>query len=215
LGKNHLTRASYLRYTHEFLFSMNIGLTAMWRETQQRGLSSFMLREIYLEFKVNTWLHLYPSSNVGGYIVFFALALSLALCICLLLRLLSQTFLANWFLRSVAGPVSLIALPACWFYVSRVFGVLPGLPDPPGIWLLLEMAMAVVCAMLYLYGKWPLPEWISIALVAVHFSFWHWLVTGGPYFWRLPAELALPITAFCSTLVWGVYISSLRDVRIK
>jgi hypothetical protein len=66
-----------------------------------------------LQYRINGYLHLHPHSNVGAFMAMFGLALGLALCIVLVLRLSSLTLVAKEFLRSFAGILSLIALPAC------------------------------------------------------------------------------------------------------
>jgi hypothetical protein len=168
-----------------------------------------------LSFWINSHLHLHPHSNVGPYTAFSALALALALCILLPLKLSSRAFGTKWVLRSAAGIASLLVLPACWLYTTHLFPVPSGmgLPNPPRPLVLLELAGAIVCALLYLYAKWPLPGWGSVALLILHFGFWDWLFSGGLYFWLDPFRLVFPITGLCSVLAWGLYVAQLAKSR--
>ena len=192
----------------EFFVSLNIALAVIWEKST---LSPFSL-EMHLQYRINGYLHLHPHSNVGGFMVMFGLALGLALCIVLVLRLLSGTLVVKEFLRSFAGIISLIAMPASWLYVNYALEHLP-IPAAPGIqelslyWPLFESAVAVVCAMLFLYGKWPIPPWGSIVLLGLHWCFWGWRLFG-PFFWARPPFLIFPIVGFCSSLIWGLYVSS-------
>jgi hypothetical protein len=172
-----------MRYTHEFLFSLNLTL-----------LSALKLSVFYfpygIQHMINGYLHLHPHSGVGAWTVLLTSALVLALCIFFLLRLLASTSIAEQFLRSIAGIVSLIAMPALWLYYTHLSGQLPGLPDLPRALLLIELVAAIVCATLYLRGKWPVPGWGSIVLLFVHYGFWSWVCFGFIFF--LHPDLIFP-----------------------
>jgi hypothetical protein len=205
MEKTQLARANRLRHVHEFFFSLNLGLAVRLATVERFSFFS----EIKLQFWINRHLHLHPHSNVGGHTAFFIWALLLVLCIFLLLRLSSSTFLVKWVLRSAAGIVSLVALPVCWLREIHLFPVPPGLPNPPSPFVLVELVVTVVCALLYLYAKWPLPAWCSISLLILHFGFWGWLLLGGPYFWLSPFRLIFPLAGLCSVLAWGAYVAQL------
>jgi hypothetical protein len=206
--KNPPKSVHRLRVILAFLFSMSVALPAVWAINQ--GLSRLVMEEFSLQYRINTFLGLNTRSSVGGNMAAFAVVLAITLCIFLPLMLLSRTFGARWILRTVAGPVSLIALPVCRLHFAPIYWIPPGLPNPPSVWLVLEIAGVIVCAILYLYAKWPLPTWGSVLLLVLHLGLWHCLAFGGPYFWRRPVLLIFPATAFCATLAWGLYVSKLR-----
>lgn len=210
MDKDSSPQTDYARYLHEFLFALNIALA--FRLSSAR--TSFSSSESSLKWQINAALHLDAHSNVGGYTAFFALALVLALGIFALLRLCSHTFLAKEFLRSVAGIVSLVTLPASWLYVTHLSPVPPALPNPPRAWLFVELAAAVTCSVLYLLSRWPFPRWSSVLLLALHLGFWTWLSLGGPYFWRAPVELIFPLVSFCACLAWGLYVARQRSSQL-
>ena len=208
MKKNQPTRTGYLRYAHEFLSSLNIALVANLQGNQKPNkLFSFLdSAEFRMQLRINAYLHLHPHSHVGGYTAFFVLSLGLGLCIFLLLRISSNTFLAREFLRSGAGFMSLLALPISWFYVIQVLGPVPFYLNLPRPWLVSELILIVACAVLYLLEKWPLPKWSGVVLLALHFGFWG-CVALGPYFWHDPFWVIFPMAGFCSSLVWGHYVS--------
>jgi hypothetical protein len=148
------------------------------------------------------------------FMAIFGVALSLALCFVLVLRLLSLSLVAKEFLRSFVGILSLIAIPVCWLYVNYTLQHL-SIPLAHGVdqlslfWPLLESLLAIVCAILYLSGKWPIPPWGSIVLLGLHWCFWGWRLFG-PFFWARPPFLIFLIVGFCSSLIWGLYVSSQR-----
>ena len=205
---NRATHTRYLRYVHEFLFSLNAGLVTRWLMAQ----ANYAESELTIKGWINRRLHLHPHSDIGGNVAFLVLALGVALGTFLLLRVLSRTAWLNHFLRSVTGIVSLVALPASWLYRAHVYRPVPGLPNPPHILLFLELAAATSCIVLYLYAKWPLPGWGSVALLILHFSLWGWLFLGGPYFWFDPLHSVFPLAGSCSVLAWALYVSQGRTV---
>jgi hypothetical protein len=213
MHRDELSQNSDYRYLHEFLFSLNIALVVRWKSAA----TSLSPLEPNLQFRINGALHLQPNSHFGGYAAFFALVLVVALSIFTVLRLFSRTRLAEEVLGSIAGPVSLVALPVCWLYVTYLFPLPRGLPNPPRAGLFIELAGATVCAVLYLWEKRPFLGWKEFALLLLHFCFWGWLFLGGFYFWRSPIKLIFPLAGFCSCLVWAKYcggiIGSSRSPR--
>ncbi len=197
-----------LRYVHEGFFSANVAIIFMLQE----GLTSRFPLLTQLKYKFNDYLHLHAHNNLGYWIGFFGLAFGLALCIFLLLALSSRTSFTKEFLRSVAGIVSLVAMPVCWYYVKRGTRELLPANFDPGLWSLLEVVVAVACALLYLYGRWPLPGWGSATMLILHHGFWSWLFFARPLLYR-PIFLVFPIAGFCSTLAWGLYVSRQNSPR--
>src|SRR5258708_17689072 len=207
MKNNQPMRTGSLRCAHEFLFSLNIALLAELQGNQKPNkLFSFLDSiEFRIQTRINAYLNLHPHSHVGGYTAFFALSLALALCIFFLLRISLRNFLVKEFLRSVAGFISLLALPISWFYVTQVLGPVPFSLNLPRPWLISELMLIIGCAVLYLLAKWPLPKWSGVLLLALHFGFWGWLALG-PYFWRYPFWAVFPMAGFCSSLAWGYYV---------
>lgn len=193
----------YVGVAFEALFSVNTALLA-----KLVGITIFPFpfasSELYIKWRMNSWFHLPPHSDIGGNTAFFILSLAQALLIFVLLRLLSKTSIAHAWLRFALGIVSLLAFPIAWFYVTYLVGQDPQRLDPQRSVLVLELVVAMTCAVLYLYKKWPFPAWGNVALLVLHFYFWGWMYFG----YRFPlyrSRLIFPAVGFCSTLAWSFY----------
>lgn len=215
MQKNQSTHTNYLRYAYELLFSLNVALVGRLAEIEYPlwGFRYWGILEYRLEFAIERHIYNYSHPNsrfvpkdVEGHSAFLFLTLGAALCIFLLLRLFSHTRLAKELLRSVAGIVSLLALPAYWLYVRHLYPNRPDLPNPPRAWLFLELAVAIAAALSYMRGKWRLPDWTGAALVILHHVFWGWLFLGGLYFWHAPFESLFPAVSLCASLAWALYV---------
>jgi hypothetical protein len=201
--------AKQLRYAHEALFALNLALVLKLEGNQvpNRFFSVLDFGEASLQSRINRYFQLHPHSAVGGNIAFIVPALVLALLLFALIRIAVASSLIRKVFVSAAGIVSLIALPVVWLSVVRLIGVAPPLPNPPHLLLYFELFTATACAFLYLYAYWPIPGWVSIAMLAVHFGFWDWIISRGPYFWLNPFSLIFPLTGFFATLLWAITVS--------
>jgi len=192
----------YLGSIHEVLFSLNIAFAFILKQS----LTSPFFLELRLQYRINGYLNLPAHNNTGGYLATAALAVGLALCIFLGLQFLLyvNASLTTGFLR-FGGVVSLVALPACWFYV------LPAIRRPPiGIESLAlpvaEVVIAVALAVLYLSAKWWIPDSVGVVFLVLHNWFWgrQFFERGSIYFpW-----LIFPLVGFLSSLVWAMYVAS-------
>ena len=215
MEKNQSMRARYPRYLLEFLFSLNVALVGRWTEVRQpfRGFYYWDVLEYRLEFAIEKLVYNYSHPNtrfvpkdVEGHTAFLLLTLVTALCIFLIFRLASRTFWAKEFLRSVAGIVSLVAVPAFWLNITRVYPQPPELPNPGRAWLFLELTLAIAAAVSYLLGKWSLPGWVGAVLIISHHVFWAWLFLGGVYFWYSPFEFLIPASGLFASLAWVLFV---------
>ena len=217
MEKDQSNHANYLRYAHEFLFSLNVAFVARWANIRLplKGFYFWDGLEYKLEFAIERYFYNYSHPNirfvpkdVEGHTAFLFLTLVAAVCIFLFLGIFSRTSLVREFLRSVAGFVSLLALPAFWLYFTQLYPQFPDLPNPPRAWLYLELAAAAAGALSFLRGKWPLRSWSGAALIILHHVFWGWLFLGGLYFWHAPFESLFPAVGLCASLAWGLYVKS-------
>jgi len=205
-NKNRPASTNRFRIVHEALFSINYGLLIRWVMAQ----ANYVASELAIKAWINNLLHLHPHSAVGGNLAFLLLALGVALGIFLLLRVLSSTTLSSEFLRSVAGILSLIGLPAAWFYRAHLYRLTVIVSGPTRVLLWLELLITTICVVLFLYGKWFFPGWASVVPLVFHFSLWGWLLLGTPYFWLAPFQSLFPLAGFCSALAWFLYAASPR-----
>lgn len=212
LGQHENERhGRYLRFVRDSLFSLNIALVIRLANAQ----TSLTSLEANLQFRINGAFGLNPHSNVGGNSAFFLVAFGLALGIFALVWAFSRTRFVGEALCSVSGAVSLVALPVGWLYVTHVFPVLPGLPNPPRAALLLELAAVIMCSVLYLRARWSYPTWSAILVLVLHFGLWGWLLLGGWDFWLAPIKLVFPFVSFCSCVAWGGYVAVKRSTLLS
>jgi hypothetical protein len=200
-------RLNRYRFVPEFLLSLNLALIVEWADAQASLSGATALS---ITSWINRSLHLHPHSNIGGYTSFYIIALAGGLAIFGVLRLLSLVPLIEKVILSVAGLVSLLALPCAWLSFRYCFpGFFRGqaaLPDPPHLWLFIELLASAAGALLFLRGKRP--GWIAGGgLLTAHFALWGWLFLGGPYFWLAPGRLIIPVVGFFSCIAWTSYLT--------
>jgi hypothetical protein len=177
----------------------------------KQSLTSSFFLEMGLQYRINAYLHLHPHNTTGGYLATLGLALGLALCIFLGLQLLRYVSppLMNEFLR-LGGVLSLLALPACWFYVFRATERrMDGIESRA--WLMVEVGIVTVLAFLHLFASWRIPSWVGVVFLILHNWFWGWQFFGRGAILYTPA-LIFPLLGFCSSLAWAIYVAHERQV---
>jgi hypothetical protein len=211
--KNVEVSGGRLRHAHEILFCLNLALVFKLEGNQSPNgfLSLLDFGEITLQSRINSYLHLHPHHAFGANTAFLLLVLVLASLMFVLLRVLLASSLIARVFNSVAGVISLVALAIGWLCVAGRIGVTPPLPNPPHWLLYLELVAVAGCAVLYFAGTWRIPVWLTIVLLALHFAYWGFIVSGGPYFWREPFRLVFPVAGFFATLFWGLSIPNSRS----
>ena len=179
-----------VRRVHEFLFSLNAGLAIASATILGDGV---LVPFVSLARRLNYQLGLSGGSATGGYLAFLVCVVLLTASVCLLLRLFRRVSAIEAVLRWTSGLLAIGAAPACWFFMAR----------QPG-WYPAESFIYLLCAVLYLRRRWPIPIVPTILFVAVHYGFW------GLQFWYYTrhnvAELMVPIVGFCLCLTWGIYV---------
>jgi len=183
----------FIRVIYEALFSVNIALPVI---LEKSNTSPFWLL-VRLKYSINSYLHLHPHRDFGGYVAFFALAAALAIIILLVLRLFSKT-LAVWvILKWTGGILALAVAPASWFRILHL-GRSP--LDFGPTWPASEVGVAIVCVLLYMLGKWPLRGWTNVLLLIVHCGVWCLVFVQS---FRTPVATIFPIVSFCCCLAWS------------
>jgi hypothetical protein len=89
-------------------------------------------------------------------------------------RFLAQYSLARAFLRTLAGVFALAGFPLVALRFPTLFFQASAFEYRFAIgssWLFCEIAMVLLCAVLYYLGKWPVPDAVSIVLLVLHFCF--------------------------------------------
>jgi hypothetical protein len=164
----------------------------------------------------------YTRLNVETIVVQVVYSFLLAALIFIFLRLLARLSLTRAFLRTLAGGISLAGFPLfalwcpmCFFYYHE-----PHI-EAHSFWLFLELAIILICTVLYYLRRWPIPAWVSIFLLSLHFSIWGWVTGcylnpfsevhyysfGGLAFWFDSMFcFGFPVLGFLSSLTWGMYV---------
>jgi len=192
-----------LRYVHEILFAANVafaGVTLVFSIAY--GLSLPFLR---MNHAISDLLHIKQTDYVTNYFGTAIATLLLMICVWVLLRLFSRAWITKELLRSVAGIVVLFITPAFWFYANQRNGWEYGWPYR---WAPFEIAVVVVCVVLFLAGKWPVRGWIALVLLAGHYIFWFWLFSTA--YLASYVGPAGPILGFSSAVIWGLYVTTVR-----
>jgi hypothetical protein len=201
--QTHTDLGGYLR---QIFFTLNLALIAkLWGNQRPNKVFSYLdFHEFAIQLKINSSLHLAPHNNVGANAAFLILTFGLSLCIFLLISFLATILPTKSFLK-YSGIVSLTLLPISWLFVSRLLDGVSSFSVLSNGMLLLETLAIAFCGIAFWNGKWNLPAWASIILLAAHFGFWH-VICFGLYFWRSPFQSIFATVGFCSSLLWAIYV---------
>jgi hypothetical protein len=126
----------------------------------------------HLEVRINQFLRINQTDFIRGYFEYLISSTILALCVWTLLQWSSGTRLTKEIIRSVSGVMLLLAPPAFWVCFYQIVGWPFGWPYH---WAPVELEAAVSLIALFLLGKWPVPRWIGVLLLAAHYNFWYWM----------------------------------------
>ena len=161
---------------------------------------------IRMELTTKRLLQVRQTDLIQGYLAFSIASILLALCFWLALRLFSGARFAGEFLRSFAGIATTLALPAFLLYVEHRDRWSLGWPY--AAWPM-EIGAAILCILLFLTGRFRVPAWLGIFLIAVHYAYWFW-TRGNAYLANAVGPIA-PALGFFSTLVWAAYVKTLHQ----
>lgn len=107
--------------------------------------------------------------DITGFYVLFVFAVAL---LTILLSLVQSRLLQKPLVFWLSGAMVTIAPPMSWIIITQFqwFGEFP-FTHVRGSFLF-EMAACVLCLLLCVVRKWPVPLPVSLALVALHFAYW-------------------------------------------
>jgi hypothetical protein len=130
-----------------------------------------------------------------------------ALVFFLCLKLINRLSLTR-LLPAIGGTVAICGFPVACLYGVRV-----------GLLALMELATAVVCFLLWVYGKWPLSTWLNVSLLIIHYVFWLFfagaieriLSTNRQWDWGTPMEYTALLCAIFGLLFSFVWTTGFGD----
>jgi len=205
------------RWLHQVLCSVVLAAVVISAWGQRGGRPSFLGKLAYpaYTFMFPVLRKIYADNSFERNCLLYSMSLFLAVILFLLIqiidRLISPLGLS---LPIVEGIISVAAYPLGWLVFSS---------SSPHSWLSLELVGAVALATMYFYKRWPLPKYLTVALLVAHFCLWLW-ATGslGAILdaLRMPAysgkltvifnSLFLSVMGFASTILWANWVASNR-----
>lgn len=167
----------WLRWTHEYAFSLNLVWTIVWIERVQTKVLGGRVISRYVSSLVGGAYQLV--SPIGGYTVLEQLVWSFALATVffLLIQLMSRFAVVDAALRSIAGAVAIVGFPLAGTFVP--FGFISAFSRIEAYHrgLFLEVILVVICAGLYYWRKTPLSVPLVIVVFLFHFGLWAWVTS--------------------------------------
>ena len=153
-------------------------------------------------------------------------SLFLAAIIFVILLVLDRFSPVRLSLRTLAGMCALGGFPVLALHTPGYFFQTLAYEDRFAIargWALCELAIVLICALLYYVRRWPAPNAASVLLLISHFGFWSWLtgthrnpilearaygsLTLGFWF-SLVFFWGFPVLGFLASLAWGLYVKT-------
>jgi hypothetical protein len=192
IGRN----PDYVRWSHELLFSIYCSFLFVWAEESR----PFAWPTAYLYF----WHpHAVALGRIDFLLFYSEVFLILASVLFLSLRLIRRFAFSRILLRTIAGAVAVAGFPlVCQYRQNQRLFLLD-----------IELILAAVSFLLWVYRKWPVPAPLNVVLLIVHYSLWSFLSGEARIVdWRWPsgildyAWLAYSALGLAYTLVWAAYL---------
>lgn len=164
----------WLRWVHEYLFSLNLAWAVVWIERVRNSgnfiayYRSKLVREPYQMV-----------APIGGHTIFDQLLWSfvLAALVFCSLRLLSRLVVSNAALRIIAGAAAIVGFPLACMFVPYAFVSADIRVGAYHRALLLELIFVLICGTLYYLRKPPLSIPLMVLVLCLHFAIWAWIAS--------------------------------------
>jgi hypothetical protein len=196
---------------HDALFAINTACAIVLLAFANSPLMSAPFG--HLEVRINHILHIRQTDYIRGHFQFWIPALGLAFFFWVMLRIFARTQLTNRVLLYLAGAAAFFLLPVVWIYADlpRSWFFVPPYEGP------LELAVAIILFLLFLYRNPHLSIWVGLGFAIAHYVFWSWLKGGGlgvPN-WDAPGYFGPigPVLGLSSAIVWLMLWHPLHGVR--
>jgi hypothetical protein len=162
-----------LRWTHEYLFLLNLALAIVWIETvdSKYGVGGPVVASYFYKiFRYPISLATHP-----GFLEMIVWPLILAAVAFPFLRALSRFVAMDVALRTIAGVAAIASFPwAMWtsdgIYFRRDYRI-----ESLYIAISLDAIVLLSCAILYYLRKLPFSVPLMIVILLVHFTIWAWM----------------------------------------
>jgi len=199
-----------VRYLWEALFSLH--LASLGVATVSEASFAVFAALSRMEAGTKILLHVRQTDYVSGYIALWLPSVLVGLLIWIVLRISGRTRITQKFLGSLAGIITIVGPFALWvpnceeasWPVGWIYGGAP-----------FETTAALVCALRFLSGRWRVPSWAGLLLLASHYAFWYFArfaPNANPSGFCDPGAFVTPL-GFCAATAWGIYVRRLREVE--
>jgi hypothetical protein len=165
----------WLRWTHEYMFSLNLAWAIVWIEGVN---TKYMGGPVVAAYFCRFFRKTIPFLAERDSIVFWELVVwsfMLSVAFFASLRMLSPFAVTDVALRTASGAAAIAMFPlAMWIPAGPAYQIAPYHIA------LLEVIVVLTCGVLYYLRKSPLSTMLMLIVLLVHFTIWAWL--RGSYF---------------------------------
>jgi hypothetical protein len=162
----------WLRWVHEYAFSLNLTWIIVWFErVHSKGLGGHSLARFVAHLVGSAYQLVSP---IGGYTILEQVVWSfgVATITFLVLRLMSGLVLTDVALRTIAGAAAIATFPTATLSLGLAYPDCCAEIDRAG--LALETVAVLICGIFFYLRKSWIPGMLMILLLILHFSFWAW-----------------------------------------
>jgi hypothetical protein len=198
--KDRVTTSSG-EYFYEILLSATVALgvfTALLYSNYRWWSAEYTHWVWKLNHLINRGLY---QSNFGFYVAYFVPVGITTIALFAVLHLLFRNSNAKKSLRVPVGIISISVPPVIWWFIRHTRPHF-FLNLEQTEWLPLELSVAIVCALLYMFHRWPISVWTSIVLLTLHCALW-WRAYAISVAFPFPEIFAIPIVSYLLALSWG------------
>ncbi len=168
----------WLRWTHEYMFSLNLVWIIVWHEMARTKTFGGRVLAEYVAALVRGAYQLV--SPIGGHTILEQLVWSFVLATIgfFLLRLLSRFAVTNVALRTIAGAVAIAAFPIASLFFGLTYPSYPTCcAEAHKTGLALEVIVVLICGILFYLGKRLISGPLMIIALVFHFTLWAWVTS--------------------------------------
>lgn len=195
---------------NELLFSLNLSLLIVSEEASKEGSRFLGVLGYPLHHSLYPLLaraYHRPSYHPTLLLELFELWVLLAATFFVAIHLMGWAFANRALLGVVPGLVAVAGFPA--YSMSIMVVTVPS--GGARQWLVIELAAACLCVLLYFFRGWSVNRAFSGLIFGLHFGMWIWVSWAHLWFSFL---LIYGLFGYCSAVVWGIDVSN-RGSRTK
>jgi hypothetical protein len=168
----------WLRWTHEYMFSLNLVWIIVWIV---RGSTKTLGGRVLADYVAVLIRGAYQLvSPIGGHTILEQMVWSFVLAAIgfFLLRLLSRFAVTNIALRTIVGAIAIAAFPIASLFFGLTYPSYPTCcAEAHKTGFALEVIVVLICAILFYLGKRMISGPLMIIALVFHFTMWAWVTS--------------------------------------